>query len=65
MLTEFLPGETYGALMNLYKKNPKVDAIFISGGCLRTLEMITTLEKDTGLPSSLQYGKCLAVFAAG
>ena len=47
------PWETYGGVMKLYKRCPDVDGIFLSGGCLRTLEIIDTLEKDTGLPMVL------------
>jgi maleate isomerase len=35
--------------MKFYRRCPNVDGIFISGGCFRTLEMIETLERDTGL----------------
>jgi maleate cis-trans isomerase len=44
------PWETYSNVMRLYRKYPDADGIFISGGGLRTLEMIETLEKDSGLP---------------
>ena len=45
------PLETYGRVMTLYKRCPDVDGIFLCGACLRTLEIIDTLEKDTGLPA--------------
>ncbi len=45
------PWETYGGVMKVYKRCPDVDGIFLCGACLRTLEMIDTLEKDTGLPA--------------
>jgi maleate isomerase len=44
------PWETYSNVMRLYRKCPDTDGIFVSGGGLRTLEMIETLEKDSGLP---------------
>jgi arylmalonate decarboxylase len=44
------PWEVYGNVMKLYKRCPRVDGIFLSGGAFRTLEMLETLEKDTGLP---------------
>jgi maleate isomerase len=44
------PWETYGKVMRLYRKCPDADGIFVSGGGLRTLEMIEALEKDSGLP---------------
>ncbi|MFC1871968.1 hypothetical protein ACFLYF_06210 [Chloroflexota bacterium] len=44
------PWELYSKVMNIYKRCPNVDGIFISGACFRTLEMIDTLEKDSGLP---------------
>jgi len=47
------PLETYGGIMKLYNRCPDVDGILLSGGCLRTLEIIDMLEKDTGLPMVL------------
>jgi maleate cis-trans isomerase len=44
------PWEVYGEVVKFYRRCPDVDAIFIAGGCFRTLEMIATLEKDIGLP---------------
>jgi maleate isomerase len=44
------PWEAYRGVMNLYRKNPDVDGIFLSGGGMRILPIIETLEKDTGLP---------------
>ena len=37
-------------MMEQHKRCPDADGIFISGGCLRTLEIIAMLEEDTGLP---------------
>jgi maleate isomerase len=44
------PWEAYQGVMKLYRKNPDVDGIFLSGGGLRTLPIIEILERDTGLP---------------
>ncbi len=44
------PWEAYRGVMKLYRRNPDVDGIFLSGGGLRILPIIETLEKDTGLP---------------
>jgi maleate cis-trans isomerase len=44
------PWEVYGEVVKFYRRCPEVDAIFIAGGCFRTLEMLSTLEKDLGLP---------------
>jgi len=44
------PWEVYSNVMKFYQRCPDVDAIFIAGGCFRTLEMIETLERDIGLP---------------
>ena len=44
------PWEVYGNVMKFYRRCPDVDAIFIAGGCFRTLEMLAQLEKDLGLP---------------
>ena len=40
----------YRGVMKLYKWCPDVDGIFVSGGCLRTLEIIDILGKYKGLP---------------
>jgi len=45
------PWELYSKVMKLYKRCPNVDGIFVSGACFRTLEMLETLEKNTGLPA--------------
>lgn len=44
------PREIFSDVVNLYKNNPGADAIFIVGGCFRTLEIIDTLEKYIGIP---------------
>ncbi len=44
------PLEIYSGIMKMHKHRPDADGIFISGGCLRTLEVIAMLEEDTGLP---------------
>lgn len=44
------PWEVYSNVMKFYRRCSDVDAIFIAGGCFRTLEMIETLEKDIGRP---------------
>ena len=44
------PWEHYGNVMKLYKRSPDVDGIFVTGGCIRMLEMVETTEKDTGVP---------------
>jgi maleate cis-trans isomerase len=44
------PWEHYGNVIKLYKRSPDVDGIFVTGGCIRILEMLETLEKDTGVP---------------
>jgi maleate isomerase len=44
------PLEIYSSIMKQHRRCPEADGIFISGGCLRTLEIIATLEEDTGLP---------------
>jgi len=44
------PLETYAGVMKLHARCPDVDGIFLSGGCLRALEIIAMLEKDTGVP---------------
>jgi len=44
------PWEVYSNVMKFYRRCPNLDAIFIAGGCFRTLEMIETLEKDIARP---------------
>ncbi len=44
------PWELYGEVVKFYRRCPDVEAIFIAGGCFRTLEMLATLEKDLELP---------------
>lgn len=44
------PWEIYGDVLKFHRKNPEVDALFIAGGCFRTLEMIDALEKEIGVP---------------
>lgn len=44
------PWEVYGEVLRFHREQPDVDAIFIAGGCFRTLEMIAALENETGLP---------------
>jgi maleate isomerase len=43
------PQELYSEVKKLHRSNPDVDAIFIAGGCFRTLEIIPTMEKDFGI----------------
>ena len=43
------PQELYAYVKKFHKANPGVDAIFIAGGCFRTLEIIPTMEKDFGV----------------
>lgn len=49
-INRFSPWEHYGNVMKLYKRSPDVDGIFVTGGCIRALEILATLEKDTGVP---------------
>jgi maleate cis-trans isomerase len=44
------PWELHSEIVKFYRRCPDVEAIFIAGGCFRTLEMLATLEKDLGLP---------------
>ena len=44
------PWEVYGEVLKFHRRCPDVDAVFISGGCFRTLEMIAALEAELGLP---------------
>jgi maleate isomerase len=44
------PWEHYGNVMKLYRRSPDVDGIFVTGGCFRVLEVLETLEKETGKP---------------
>ncbi|MDA8125600.1 MAG: hypothetical protein M0009_10480 [Deltaproteobacteria bacterium] len=44
------PWEVYGEVKKFHQQCPDVDAIFIAGGCFRTLEMLSALERDLGLP---------------
>ena len=44
------PWEVYSNVMKFYRRCPDVDAIFIAGGCFRTLEMLEVLEHDIGRP---------------
>ena len=44
------PWELYGEILKFYRRCPDVEAIFIAGGCFRTLEMLATLEKDLEFP---------------
>jgi len=44
------PWEVYSEVVKFYRRCPDVEAVFIAGGCFRTLEMLATLEKDLGLP---------------
>jgi maleate cis-trans isomerase len=51
--------------MQLYRRTPDVDAIFVTGGCMRILESIAQLEKDTGVPivmtTAANMWRCLQV----
>jgi maleate cis-trans isomerase len=59
------PWEHYGNVTKLYKRSPDVDGIFVTGGCIRILEMLGTLEKDTGLPivmtTAANMWRCLQI----
>ena len=44
------PWELYGEVVKFHRRCPDVEAIFIAGGCFRTLEMLAALEKDLELP---------------
>jgi len=44
------PQELYSEVKKFHKSNPNVDAIFIAGGCFRTLEIIPTMEEEFGVP---------------
>ena len=45
------PWENYSLALNAYRKAPEADAIFISCGALRTIEIIEHLERATGKPA--------------
>jgi maleate cis-trans isomerase len=49
-INRFSPWEHYGNVMKLYRRTPGVDGIFMTGGCIRVLEILELLEKDTGVP---------------
>jgi maleate isomerase len=49
-INRFSPLEHYANVMQLYRRQPDVDGIFVTGGCIRSLEVLATLEKDTGVP---------------
>jgi maleate isomerase len=49
-INRFSPLEHYGNVMKLYKRSPDVDGIFVTGGCIRAMEVLGILEKDTGVP---------------
>lgn len=44
------PWENFRFALNAYQKAPRAEAIFISCGAMRTLEIIEYLEKETGKP---------------
>ena len=44
------PWENYRFVMSVYEDAPEADAIFISCGTFRSIEIIETLEKATGKP---------------
>lgn len=48
-INRITPWELYRNVVKFIKSYPDIDGIFLSGGCFRTLEMLATLEKDTGL----------------
>lgn len=45
------PGTVYRLGMEAMQKAPKADALFLSCGNLRTIEVLGALEKDTGRPA--------------
>lgn len=49
-INRFSPLEHYGNIVKLYKRSPDVDGIFVTGGCIRALEVLGITEKDTGVP---------------
>jgi maleate cis-trans isomerase len=46
------PQELYGYAMQLYRRTPDVDAIFVTGGCTRILEAIAHWKRIPGSRSS-------------
>ncbi|MCC6474849.1 MAG: hypothetical protein IT514_14030 [Burkholderiales bacterium] len=44
------PWELYGEVVKFHRRCPGVQAVFIAGGCFRTLEMIDALEKNLEIP---------------
>ena len=44
------PGTIYTSMRDLFARNGDVDALIISGGALRCVDIINELEKDTGKP---------------
>ena len=44
-------------MMNLYRRTPDVEGIFVTGGCFRILESVAQLEKDTGVPIVIDHGR--------
>ncbi|MFH1488416.1 MAG: arylmalonate decarboxylase, partial [Pseudomonadota bacterium] len=44
------PWENYRFVMSVYEEAPEADAIFISCGTFRSIEIIETLERATGKP---------------
>jgi maleate isomerase len=61
------PWENYRFTLSAYEKVPDVDAILISCGALRTMEIIEDLEKATGKPvvSSNLCGAWMCLKLAG
>jgi maleate isomerase len=49
-INRITPWELYQNVVKFIHCCSDIDGIFLSGGCFRTLEMIDTLERDTGLP---------------
>ncbi len=61
------PWENYHLALNAYRKAPEADAIFISCGAMRTIEIIEHLERATGKPvlSSNQCNAWMCLKLAG
>jgi maleate cis-trans isomerase len=49
-ISRYSAGENYANVLKLYRRTPDVDGIFVTGGCIRALEAVALMEKDTGVP---------------
>ena len=64
-INRFSPWEHYGNVMKLVKRCRDVEGIFVTGGCIRILESLETVEKDAAVPivmtTAANMWRCLQI----